>query len=139
MARVGRTSTWLLPPESDLPASLSAFIKPGNGSAFWFATFTKIGGLAVTVLMVVLQRAFREITPSGVRGAVITGSIDSVGTIFFVHACQSGRLDEAVVISSLYPAVTVLLARIVLKERFTPWRFVGLLAALAAVPMIAAG
>jgi drug/metabolite transporter (DMT)-like permease len=43
-----------------------------------------------------------------------------------------------VVISSLYPAVTVLLARIVLKEHFTRWRFVGLLAALAAVPMIAA-
>ena len=111
----------------------------GNGSAFWFATFTKIGGLAVTGLIVVLHRTFREITASGVRGAVITGSIDSVGTIFFVRACQSGRLDEAVVISSLYPAVTVLLARVVLKEHFTPWRFVGLLAALAAVPMIAAG
>jgi drug/metabolite transporter (DMT)-like permease len=48
-------------------------------------------------------------------------------------------LDEAVVISSLYPAVTVLLARIFLKEHFTRWRFVGLLAALVAVPMIAAG
>ena len=49
-----------------------------------------------------------------------------------------GRLDEAVVISSLYPAVTVLLARVFLKEHFTRWRFVGLLTALAAVPMIAA-
>ncbi|MGA7623177.1 MAG: EamA family transporter [Candidatus Acidiferrales bacterium] len=111
----------------------------GNGSAFWFATFTKIGGLAVTGLIVVLQRTFREITASGLRGAVITGCIDSVGTIFFVCACQRGRLDEAVVISSLYPAVTVLLARFVLKEHFTRWRLVGLLAALAAVPMIAAG
>jgi drug/metabolite transporter (DMT)-like permease len=59
--------------------------------------------------------------------------------MLFVRASQTGRLDEAVVISSLYPAVTVLLARIALKERFTRWRFVGLLAALAAVPMIAAG
>ena len=48
-------------------------------------------------------------------------------------------LDEAVVISSLYPAVTVILARLFLKEHFTRWRFVGLLAALAAVPMIASG
>jgi drug/metabolite transporter (DMT)-like permease len=62
-----------------------------------------------------------------------------MGTILFVRASQTGRLDEAVVISSLYPAVTVLLARLFLKEHFTRWRFVGLLVALAAVPMIAAG
>jgi uncharacterized membrane protein len=110
----------------------------GNGSAFWFATFTKVGGLVVTVLIVALQRTFREITASGARWAVIAGCIDSIGTIFFVRACQSGRLDEAVVISSLYPAITVLLARIVLKEHFTPWKLGGLLAALVAVPMIAA-
>lgn len=111
----------------------------GNGSAFWFATFTRIGGLTVASLMVVLQRTFREITTAGMRWAVLAGCIDSVGTIFFVGACQRGRLDEVVVISSLYPAVTVLLARLVLKERFTRWRLVGLLAALIAVPMIAAG
>jgi EamA domain-containing membrane protein RarD len=35
--------------------------------------------------------------------------------------------------------VTVLLARLVLKERFTRWKFIGLLAALAAVPMLASG
>jgi EamA domain-containing membrane protein RarD len=33
----------------------------------------------------------------------------------------------------------VVLARIVLKEHFTRWRFVGMVAALAAVPMIASG
>jgi drug/metabolite transporter (DMT)-like permease len=62
-----------------------------------------------------------------------------LGTVLFVRASQSGRLDEAVVLSSLYPAVTVLLARLFLKEHFTRWKFVGLLAALASVPMIAAG
>jgi EamA domain-containing membrane protein RarD len=35
--------------------------------------------------------------------------------------------------------VTVVLARFVLKEHFSRWRFIGLLAALAAVPLIAAG
>jgi len=43
-----------------------------------------------------------------------------------------------VILSSLYPAITVLLARLILKEQFTAWKVVGVLAALAAVPMIAA-
>ena len=94
--------------------------------------------LRVVLLNAAGGRKFRDITPAGVRWGVLTGCIDSLGTILFVRASQTGRLDEAVVISSLYPAVTVLLARVFLKEHFTRWRFVGLLAALAAVPMIAA-
>lgn len=110
----------------------------GNGSALSIATLTRTGGLIVTALIVLLRGKFRDITVAGIGWAVLAGGIDTLGTMLFVRASQSGRLDEAVVISSLYPAVTVLLARIVLKEHFTRWRFVGLLAALAAVPMIAA-
>ncbi|MFZ0421126.1 MAG: DMT family transporter [Candidatus Sulfotelmatobacter sp.] len=110
-----------------------------GGSALWIATFTRTGGLLITGVIVLMQRKFRDITAAGVRWGIVTGCVDSLGTILFVRASQTGRLDEAVVISSLYPAVTVLLARIFLKEHFTRWRFVGLLAALVAVPMIAAG
>jgi drug/metabolite transporter (DMT)-like permease len=67
------------------------------------------------------------------------GCLDVLATALFIFASEHGRLDEAVVITSLYPSVTVLLARILLKEHFSRWKFVGLLAALAAVPMIAAG
>jgi drug/metabolite transporter (DMT)-like permease len=109
----------------------------GSGSPLWLASLTRTGGLLVTGLIALIQGNSRDITASGVRWGVLTGGIDSLGTVLFILASQTGRLDEAVVISSLYPAVTVLLARIVLKEHFTRWRFVGLLAALAAVPMIA--
>jgi drug/metabolite transporter (DMT)-like permease len=111
----------------------------GDASPLWIASLTRTGGLLVTGLIVLFLGQFRDITPAGVRWAVVTGCVDSLGTILFVRASQTGRLDEAVVISSLYPAVTVLLARVFLKEHFTRWRFVGLLAALAAVPMIASG
>jgi drug/metabolite transporter (DMT)-like permease len=111
----------------------------GDASALWIASLTRAGGLIITALVVLLGGKFRDITPAGIRWGVLTGCIDSMGTILFVRASQTGRLDEAVVISSLYPAVTVLLARLFLKEHFTRWRFVGLLAALAAVPMIATG
>lgn len=111
----------------------------GGASALWVASLTRTGGLIITGLIVLVGGKFRDITPAGVRWGVVTGCIDSMGTILFVRASQTGRLDEAVVISSLYPAVTVLLARLFLKEHFTRWRLIGLLAALAAVPMIASG
>jgi drug/metabolite transporter (DMT)-like permease len=111
----------------------------GEGSAFWIATLTRSTSLMVTALIVIAQRSFRDITAAGLGWGVLTGCIDSLGTVLFVRATQTGRLDEAVVLSSLYPAITVLLARLILKEHFTRWRFVGLLAALAAVPMIASG
>jgi drug/metabolite transporter (DMT)-like permease len=46
-------------------------------------------------------------------------------------------MDEAVVLSSLYPAITVVLARIFLREHFSRVRTIGMVAALVAVPMIA--
>ena len=70
---------------------------------------------------------------------MLAGFFDISASALFIIASQRGRMDEAVVITSLYPAVTVLLARLVLKEHFSRWKFIGMLAALAAVPMIAAG
>jgi drug/metabolite transporter (DMT)-like permease len=113
--------------------------KAGAGSVLWFAALSRTGGLMITGSIALCLGKLRRIKAADAGFAVLTGCIDSVGTVLFVLASQSGRLDEAVVISSLYPAVTVLLARIVLKEHLTRWRFVGLVAALAAVPMIAAG
>ncbi len=111
----------------------------GDASPLWIASLTRTGGLLSTGFITLFQRRFREITASGVRWAVLAGCVDSLGTVLFVRASQSGRLDEAVVISSLYPAVTVILARIFLREHFSRLRLIGLAAALAAVPMIAGG
>ncbi len=110
----------------------------GDASVGWIAALTRTGGLLITGVIVIAQRKFRDITAAGVRWGIFTGCIDSIGTMLYVRASQSGRLDEAVVLSSLYPAMTVLLARVFLKEHFTPWKLAGILAALAAVPLIAA-
>ena len=110
----------------------------GEGSALWLATFTRVGGLMITATIVIGAQSFHEIAPSAARWGVLAGCLDVTGTALFVRASQTGRLDTAVVLTSLYPAVTVLLARLVLREHFTRWKAVGIVAAMLAVPLVAA-
>ena len=114
-------------------------IHQASGSPTWIAAIARIGSFTATAVAVVVTRAPLALDRPRVALGTLAGFLDVTASALFIFASQRGRLDEAVVLTSLYPAVTVLLARLVLKEHFSRWKFVGLLAALAAVPMIAAG
>jgi drug/metabolite transporter (DMT)-like permease len=109
----------------------------GTASALWIAATVKASSLALTAVIVLSAGSFRDINPTGIALGIAAGCLDVTGSYLYIRAAQTGRLDQAVVLTSLYPAITVLLARIFLKEHFTRWKAVGILAALLAVPLIA--
>jgi drug/metabolite transporter (DMT)-like permease len=67
------------------------------------------------------------------------GTVDCTATGFYALATTKGALSIVAVVGSLYPVVTVVLARTFLSERIRPVQQIGVAAALAGVAMIAAG
>ena len=69
----------------------------------------------------------------------LTGLGDTGGNIFFIVASGVGALSVTVVLASLYPVSTALLARVVLRERLSPVRIAGVALAIVGAVLISAG
>ena len=78
--------------------------------------------------------------PRRVAGlAIVGGAGDMLANALYLLAAQAGPLGIVVTLSSLYPASTVLLARVVLGERLNSWQIVGVGCALTAIVLIVRG
>lgn len=69
----------------------------------------------------------------------MSGLLAGAATVCFQLAAQRGLLTIAGVLTALYPAVTVLLAAMVLRERIQWTQGIGLVLAMASVALIASG
>lgn len=107
-------------------------------AVFWPLSFARLSSVIFLLIVVAMRR--QPVLPKLTVAPFIllAGILDALGNTFFVLASHTGRLDIASVLSSLYPAATVLLAAIVLRERVTRIQSLGILLALIAVPMISA-
>jgi drug/metabolite transporter (DMT)-like permease len=92
----------------------------GQTGELWPVAAARIGELAVVLTAAaVLRRGLRLRRAGGwlLLAAAGAGVIDVVANICYVAATRTGMFGLAVVLASLYPGITVLLARVVLGER----------------------
>jgi drug/metabolite transporter (DMT)-like permease len=113
--------------------------RAGSDSGLWPVVAASAGELAAALAAALLTRSFRLAGTRPRLLAALAGVIGQAGTISFFFASQEGLLAVAAVLTSLYPAVTIVLARTVLGERLTALRLSGLGLAGACVALIAAG
>jgi drug/metabolite transporter (DMT)-like permease len=111
----------------------------GSDSGLWPVAAAAVGELAAALVAAVAVRSF---TLCGGRArllAVTAGAGGAAGTILFFLATHHGFLAVTAVLTSLYPAATIVLARTVLGERLTGLRLAGLGLAGLCVSLIAVG
>ncbi|GAC1478584.1 MAG: DMT family transporter [Steroidobacteraceae bacterium] len=116
----------------------------GPAGIVWPMATARMGSLTVCSLWAIgMEASAGTRTASGrmMNQAVVvwslsTALLDTSGNLLFVAATRAGRLDVAAVLSSLYPASTILLAAWMLHERPTCRQAFGMAVAVLAVVLI---
>lgn len=79
----------------------------------------------------------RTTLTAGFAIAIGCGLLDAVANVLILLGIRAGDLAVAAVLAAMYPAGTILLAAVVLKERIAPVQWAGLVLALASAGMLA--
>ena len=104
----------------------------GRNAGLWPVASEQTGALLITLAVAVKTREPLRIPLRTVGLPVLAGASGMVATLAYFYATHFSMLAIAAVLVSLYPGVTVLFARTLLHERFTPAQRAGLgLCALA--------
>ncbi len=104
----------------------------------WPSAVARItGALVVTGAVAWLGgQAWRSVSPWLLAAAIVSGVLDAAANVCYVVATRDGLFGIAVVLTSLYPGITVLLARVVLRERMRLPQVAGLLLAVAGIALV---
>lgn len=105
-------------------------------ATYWPLIIARTIACLCTLLGILYYRMRWSPPPDMLPLALLSGGLDALGNAFFLLAAQTGRLDVAAILASLFPASTVILSRIFLGERLTWRQSMGVVAALAAIALI---
>jgi drug/metabolite transporter (DMT)-like permease len=113
--------------------------RSGDDSGLWpVAAGRLVSVMSIGLVALVLRRSMKP--AQGTLPAIaLVGTLDMTANVLYLLAVRRGLLSLIGVLSSLYPAATVVLARLVLKERFVRRQVAGLALAAGGVVMIAIG
>ena len=115
-----------------------------GGEVWWPLFMVKLAGVVSIVAAATLMLLLGRLPPLRAgSAALLVGSAAGVGdlggNLFFVLASAAGALAPSVVLASLYPVATALLARLFLHERLAPLRLAGVALAVLGVMLIGLG
>jgi len=96
----------------------------------------RASSVAALALLGLLFRSRLRVNPGELPALSLIGALDVSADILYAVASLTVLLSLVSILASLYPAVTVVLARVLLKERLAPSQRVGLALAFGGVLLI---
>jgi drug/metabolite transporter (DMT)-like permease len=110
--------------------------RTSHSSGLWPLAAARVSTIGIVALFALFTG--RSVRPPAAAFpiVVLSGALDMGANIAFLLASRAGMLSITAVVTSLYPAPTVLLAWLIFRERLTAPRVVGLALALAGVALI---
>ena len=111
-------------------------IASGAGS-WWPLPIARMASVVLTSSAVAVSGRGRQLRGVVTPIVLMAGVADTAGNLGFLLARSQGPLGPAAVVASLYPAVTVVLAWIVLGERLGRVHLAGVVLAFAGIALIA--
>ena len=97
---------------------------------------SRTAGMLTLLVFVAARRDGWQVARPAWPYIALNAVLDIGGNAFYILAGQTGRLDVAAVLSSLFPGTTVLLAWLILKEKLNWLQWLGILAALLAIVLM---
>jgi drug/metabolite transporter (DMT)-like permease len=110
----------------------------GDGTGLWPLVAGRTASLTILAILVLARREPLAAAPETRLPIVAAGVLDVAANLLYLLATREGLLSIVAVLTSLYPASTILLARIVLGERMGRLQVAGLGLAAAGVVMMTA-
>jgi drug/metabolite transporter (DMT)-like permease len=104
----------------------------------WPLFFARAAATVLVLGVAAVSKNFALPSSTPLRLAMLAALLDTCANVSMLLAIQKWMLSLASILISLYPATTVVLAIIVLRERLTRWQAAGMLLAAVSVSMIAA-
>lgn len=117
-------------------AFFTALGQVGQGAVFWPLVAGRLACVVALASIAVAARRPVRVPRPALGLIALAGLLDVLGNLFFLLAVQAGRLDVVTVLSSLYPAITTLLARLVAGEHMAPLQVAGVTASVLAIVLI---
>lgn len=110
--------------------------RTGRDAGLWPLLMARLISVPFFALIAVAGRRSFAMPPRVALIVMAGGALDMLANLLYMIATRLGPLSVVVTLASLYPASTVLLARVTLGERLTTPQSIGVVCALAAVVLI---
>ena len=111
----------------------------GDSSGMWPILSMRATSLVLVALAMIVTRTALAPAAGTLWGIALSGVLDVAANVLYLLSTHHGLLSLVAVITSMYPAATVVLARLFLHERLTSIQLIGLGLAAAGVTLIATG